>query len=168
MSVRGPVIAYDVCVRIGVVGLWHLGFVYAACLAELGHDVVAYDPDVETINRAQQSEFPVEESGLAKLTAGQVAIGRVCFTDSLEDLNETEIIWVTHDVPVDVNDQADLRPLDSLLSKVIAELSPKQVLVVSSQVPGKARRPWGPTIGATLVSLPTTEGGSHSQQSQPR
>jgi UDPglucose 6-dehydrogenase len=122
-------------VRIGVVGLWHLGFVYAACLAELGHDVIAYDPDVETIKQAQQSKFPVQESGLAELISGQMTSGQVSFTNSLEGLCETEIIWVTHDVPVDVNDRADLGPLDSILSEVIGELSPKQVLVVSSQVP---------------------------------
>ncbi len=127
--------AYAAKVRIGVVGLWHLGFVYAACLAELGHEVVAYDPDVETIKQAKQSKFPVEESGLTELIREQVTSERLSFIYSLESLHDTEIIWVTHDVPVDLDDRADLGPLDSILSEVIGELSPEQVLVVSSQVP---------------------------------
>ena len=122
-------------VRIGVVGLWHLGFVYAASLAELGHEVVAYDPDMETINQANQYQLPVEEPGLAELIREQRTLGRLHFTDSFTNLRDSEVIWVTHDVPVDSNDRADLGPLDSIFREVIGELSPEQVLIVSSQVP---------------------------------
>ena len=122
-------------VRIGIVGLWHLGFVYAASLAELGHEVVAYDPNVQTIDQANRSQLPVEERGLTELIGEQKALGRLSFTDSLASMRECEVIWVTYDVPVDSDDRADLGPLDSILSEVIGDLSPEQVLVVSSQVP---------------------------------
>lgn len=121
--------------RIGIVGLWHLGFVYAGCLAELGHDVVAYDPNLDTIEKTKTEKYPVEEFGLAELVREQVRTKRLRFTDSLDQLRDTEFIWVTHDVPVDSNDRANLGPLDHLMSMVIDVMSPEQVLVVSSQVP---------------------------------
>jgi len=35
--------------KIGVAGLWHLGVMYAVGLAELGHDVIAFDPSSDSI-----------------------------------------------------------------------------------------------------------------------
>lgn len=128
-------IAYTAPVRIGVVGLWHLGFVYAACLAELGHSVIAYDPDQVLIRNTRSGQYPVEEFGLPELIRKQVADNNLHFTDSLDELRGASVIWVTHDVEVDSHDFANLRPLDNLLSTVIDISNPEQVLVVSSQVP---------------------------------
>jgi UDP-glucose 6-dehydrogenase len=36
--------------KIGVAGLWHLGVMYAVGFAELGHLVIAYDPNADSIS----------------------------------------------------------------------------------------------------------------------
>ena len=36
-------------VKVGVVGLWHLGCVTSACLANFGYKVVGYDKDRQVI-----------------------------------------------------------------------------------------------------------------------
>jgi UDPglucose 6-dehydrogenase len=41
--------------RICVFGLWHLGSVTAACLAQAGHEVVGLDPDPQNIARLAAS-----------------------------------------------------------------------------------------------------------------
>jgi GDP-mannose 6-dehydrogenase len=63
--------------RIAVWGLGYVGTVSAACLAELGHDVVGVDisePKVETI---RQGRSPVLEPGLEPLVAATVRSGRL-------------------------------------------------------------------------------------------
>ncbi len=55
--------------RVAVYGLWHLGSVTAACLAEAGHDVVGLDADAATIAGLVANHPPVDEPGLAALIA---------------------------------------------------------------------------------------------------
>ena len=66
-SHRGP---------IGVVGLWHLGCVTAACLAEAGNDVLGVDPDAAVVEELVKGRPPVSEPGLAELMAREAP--RVC------------------------------------------------------------------------------------------
>jgi UDPglucose 6-dehydrogenase len=52
---------------VGVLGLWHLGSVTAACLAGAGNDVIAIDPDAAVIEALTQGTPPVSEPGLTEL-----------------------------------------------------------------------------------------------------
>ena len=52
---------------VGVVGLWHLGSVTAACLAEVGYDVLGVDPDASVVAELARGRAPVSEPGLAEL-----------------------------------------------------------------------------------------------------
>ena len=53
--------------RIAVVGLWHLGSVTAACLAQLGHQVTGLDDQADVIARLNQGQAPLFEPGLDSL-----------------------------------------------------------------------------------------------------
>jgi len=53
--------------KIGVAGLWHLGAVYSVCFVEIGHEVIAYDPDIEIVKGYQNLITPVYEPGLLDL-----------------------------------------------------------------------------------------------------
>ena len=52
---------------IGVLGLWHLGSVTAACLAEAGNEVIGLDPDLTVVDELSRGRPPVSEPGLAEL-----------------------------------------------------------------------------------------------------
>jgi UDPglucose 6-dehydrogenase len=54
-------------VRIGIVVLWHLGTVTAACLASADHGVTAYDGKAETVAGLGEGRLPVAEPGLPEL-----------------------------------------------------------------------------------------------------
>ena len=51
--------------KIIVAGLWHLGCVIAACLADKGYNVVAFDPSDEVIQQANKGMLPIYEPGCA-------------------------------------------------------------------------------------------------------
>jgi len=121
--------------KVAVVGLWHLGSVTAACLANAGHEVIAFDPERETIQSLKQGKGPVFEPGLDDLIKSGLALNTLMFTSSREDIAVADIVWITFDTPVDDHDIADV---DSVLTEAIQlfpHIKPHATVLVSSQVP---------------------------------
>jgi UDPglucose 6-dehydrogenase len=71
---------------IGVIGTGYLGATHAACLAELGFDVVAYDVDPEKIRTLANGELPFFEPGLDELVRRHTAEGRLRFVSDIAEL----------------------------------------------------------------------------------
>jgi|SRR5579883_420095 len=122
--------------RVAVYGLWHLGSVTAACLAEGGHEVIGLDPDAATITHLQANKPPVDEPGLAALIAEQQKTKRLRFTtNAAEAISRAEVVWVCFDTPVDENDNADVAWVRSRLEDIAPHLMPGTIVLISSQVP---------------------------------
>jgi UDPglucose 6-dehydrogenase len=49
--------------RIGVVGLGYVGLTTAACLADLGHEVIGVDIDAARLAMLRKSKLPIYEPG---------------------------------------------------------------------------------------------------------
>src|SRR5215470_919377 len=93
--------------KICVFGLWHLGCVTAACLAEQ-FPVVGVDPEPKTIADLQSGKPPIAEPGLEDLVRGGLSSGRLRFTSNLRDaVEESDVIWIAFDTPVNEEDEAD-------------------------------------------------------------
>ena len=71
---------------IGVIGTGYLGTTHAACMAELGFEVVAQDQSSERVARLAAGELPFYEPALADLVRRHTASGRLRFTDDVADL----------------------------------------------------------------------------------
>jgi UDPglucose 6-dehydrogenase len=121
--------------KIAVVGLWHLGSVTAACLANAGFEVVAYDPNVETIAQLKNGKPPVFEPGLADLIQKSVQSKKLQFSSVKKDLAEAEIVWITFDTPVDDEDKADTDFVMNEVIKLFPVLNTQAIVLVSSQLP---------------------------------
>ena len=122
--------------RVVVYGLWHLGSVTAACLAEGGHDVIGLEPDVTAVTNLLENRPPVDEPGLAALIAQQQSIGRLRFTAQLsEAIPSADIVWVCFDTPVDDEDRADVQWVRDRLEEIKPHLRPETLVLISSQVP---------------------------------
>lgn len=121
--------------KVAVHGLWHLGCVTAACLAEGGHDVVALDPDPRAVAELEAGRLPLDEPGLPALVAAGRAAGRLAFRADLGSLAGVEVLWITLDTPVDDEDRADPSVVRRALDAAAAALPAGALVVVSSQVP---------------------------------
>ena len=119
--------------KILVAGLWHLGTVTAACLASLGHDVTAFDENVDTIQGLRQGRPPILEPGLAELISA--AKRRLVFTDNPYDLGGIEVLWVCYDTPVDQNDVADVDFVFHRIAQLLPKLNHDAMVLISSQLP---------------------------------
>jgi UDPglucose 6-dehydrogenase len=120
---------------IGVLGLWHLGSVTAACLAEAGSNVVAIDPDPSVIDGLSSGRGPVSEPGLNELLTAQIEAGRLRFATGREALSGARQAWITFDTPVDDDDRADVESVLDAAVEMLAPLAEGTLVVVSSQLP---------------------------------
>ncbi|MGH9697635.1 MAG: UDP-glucose dehydrogenase family protein [Bryobacteraceae bacterium] len=121
--------------RVSVAGLWHLGTVTAACCAHGGHDVTAFDEDSSLIEELQKGRLPVDEPGLAELTASEIQSGRLHFTGDTSALAKSEVLWICHDTPVDENDTADVEFVCWRVRKLLPYLPAQALVLISSQLP---------------------------------
>jgi UDPglucose 6-dehydrogenase len=120
-----------------VYGLWHLGSVTAACLADLlpGSAVVGLDPDAAVVAGLSGGRPPLFEPGLEELVGRGLASGRLQFTDRVERVADADVVWVTFDTPVNQDDQADVDAVARWIEALFPHLADGAVVLVSSQVP---------------------------------
>ncbi len=122
--------------KICVYGLWHLGSVTAACLASLGHMVVGLDQHSAVIKKLTLGHAPLHEPGLDELLQKGIDKGNLLFTsDACKAVENTKILWVTFDTPVDDEDVADVQYVFEQIKGVLAKLEDGTIVLISSQMP---------------------------------
>jgi len=118
---------------IGVLGLWHLGSVTAACLADAGNEVIGVDPDTAVVAALAEGHPPVSEPGLAELMRESAA--RLRFTTDPDALCDARCAWVTFDTPVDEDDRADVEWVLEHAVAMLGALPTGALVILSSQLP---------------------------------
>ncbi|MFG2309880.1 UDP-glucose dehydrogenase family protein [Streptomyces sp. NPDC048566] len=129
--------------RLTVIGTGYVGTVHAACMADLGHEVLGIDTDPERIASLSAGRPPIHEAGLAELLGRTMASGRLRFSSSLA---EGAAFASTHFVCVGTPQRpdskaADLRFVDAVVDDLAPHLRPAGLIVGKSTVPvGTAAR----------------------------
>ena len=122
--------------KICVIGLWHQGVVGAACLADLGCDVIAADQNEPAVRRLQSGKAPLFEPGLDALLQKTIHSGRLSFTSSLPAaVKGRAFVLIMFDTPVDEKDQSDLSVIFSAIRTIAPFLKNDCVLLVTAQAP---------------------------------
>ncbi len=122
--------------RVGVLGLWHLGCVTAACLAERGFEVVGLDPDPQVLAALRSGRPPIAEPGLEELIVAGQRSGSLRFDAPDErSLGELDVLWIAFDTPVDEEDRADSEWVIGHAHRALRHLARGALAVVSSQLP---------------------------------
>lgn len=121
--------------KVGIIGLWHLGSVYSACLAELGHEVISVDNHTANIQALNTGKAPLFEPGLDNLIKKNLKLGNLAFTTDIEAMADRDFIFITYDTPVDKNDKSDLTEIIATIKKIAAIKKSPVTIVISSQLP---------------------------------
>lgn len=121
---------------VAVIGMWHLGLVTAACLANVGYSVVGYDPDDRVIEGLSVGRSPVYEPGLDELIAKSVERDALSFTFDLRSaVGEAEFLIIAIDTPLDNEDNPKLESVYETVFQCANHLRDNRVIILSSQVP---------------------------------
>ena len=75
-----------VTLNISVIGTGYLGATHAACMAELGFDVIGVDVDPEKIEALSRGDLPFHEPGLPELIRKHVDSGTLRFTTDMDEV----------------------------------------------------------------------------------
>ncbi len=122
--------------KVSVVGLWHLGCVVAACLADLGYTVAGADKDGKRVKELNAGRPPLFEPGLAELVKKGLVDGRLTFTTDMKTgLKDAGFVYITYDTPVDEKDEIDLSEVMAAAEEMAGLLEKGTVIIVGSQVP---------------------------------
>ena len=144
-----------------VAGLWHLGSVTAACLADAGHAVVGLDFDADAIAKLQSGQAPILEPMLDELLAKGLARGALRFTtDAADALRRADVLWITYDTPVDAEDRADVAGVLDQVRRLFPHVAPGTLVLVSSQLPVGSVRELETAFAAARPGVAVTFGCS--------
>ena len=122
--------------RISVIGCGYLGAVHAACMAQLGHDVVGIDVDEGKISALAGSKAPFFEPGLDALLEEVQSTGRLSFTTDTAAAAGSKVHFLCVGTPQKKGENAaDLTYVDSAMMELVNHLAPGDVVVGKSTVP---------------------------------
>ncbi|CAL9536458.1 UDP-glucose 6-dehydrogenase YwqF [Nocardiopsis dassonvillei] len=137
--------------RVSVIGTGYLGATTAACLAELGFEVLGLDVDEAKIEMLRSGRVPFFEPGLDTLVTAGLESGRLRFTTSFAeaaDFADLHLICVGTPQK-DESGAADLSYVNSAVDRLAPHLKRPSVVVGRSTVPvGTAA-----TLAARLAAL---------------
>jgi len=120
--------------RISIIGTGYLGAVHAACMAELGHEVLGVDSDAAKVSLLTEGRAPFFEPGLTDILAGNLDGGRLRFSTSIAEaarFAELHFVCVgTPQLPGAL--AADLRGIEAVMDELAPKLT-RDCLVVESR-----------------------------------
>lgn len=71
--------------RMTVIGTGYLGATHAACMAELGHEVLGVDVDEDKISVLQSGKVPFFEPGLPDVLERNIGAGHLGFSTNYDE-----------------------------------------------------------------------------------
>lgn len=123
--------------RIAIIGTGYVGLVSGVCLSDFGHDVVCVDKDARKIDLLRDGKVPIYEPGLEQLMAGNVAAGRLSFTQDLSAaLEGAQAVFIAVGTPTRRGDgHADLTFVKAAAEEIARTAKDYLVIVTKSTVP---------------------------------
>jgi UDPglucose 6-dehydrogenase len=127
--------------RLTVIGTGYLGLTHAVCMADLGHEVLAIDVDLDKIAKAARGEAPFFEPGLEPLLRKNLDSGHLRFTTAWSEVAEFgDVHFLCVGTPQTPDGSADLRYVHGAVNALASRLSGPCLIVGKSTVPvGTAR-----------------------------
>lgn len=126
-----------------MIGTGYLGVTHAACMADLGFEVLGLDVDADKINRLNAGELPIHEPGMEPVLRRGLASGRLRFTTSYEEVAAFgDVHFICVGTPQKRGEYAaDVTYVDAAIESLAPLLDRECLVVGKSTVPvGTAER----------------------------
>lgn len=119
-------------IKIGFVGLSHLGLTYLTAAAEKGFKVSGFDINRSKINNLKNTEMDLAEPNLKSLIKKNFK--KITFTNDIKDLEKNDLIFLSQDVPVLNNGKSDYSIIYKYINLIKKNIKKNAVLIILSQV----------------------------------
>ncbi len=122
--------------RLSVIGCGYLGAVHAACMAELGHDVVGIDVDAGKVDALNAATAPFFEPHLDETLRAAIDSGRLRFSTDFADAADARVHFLAVGTPQKAGENAaDLTYVHAAVDALAPHVAPGAVVVGKSTVP---------------------------------
>lgn len=122
--------------RITVFGVGYVGLVQAACLSEVGHNVLCVDIDEAKINKLKDGDIPIYEPGLESIVKDNIAAGRLNFTTEVEaGVKHGKVQFIAVGTPSNGDGSADLKYVLGVAATIGQHMQDHKIVVNKSTVP---------------------------------
>ncbi len=122
--------------NICIIGTGYVGLVAAACLAEMGNDVVCIDVNPDVIDQLKAGNVHIFEPGLEPLVTRNTAEGRLRFsTDLAEGMEDALFVFSCVGTPSTPDGSCDLSYVDNVARQIGETISEYTIIINKSTVP---------------------------------
>ena len=121
---------------IAIIGSGYVGTVMAACLADLGHEVIGVEIDPAKLALLNNGVVPFFEAGLEERLVVGIESGRLFFTDDYQvAMERSEIVFLCVDTPPGTNGHPNMSSVAAAARSIGAALNEPHIIVTKSTVP---------------------------------
>ncbi|MGV0418246.1 UDP-glucose dehydrogenase family protein [Corynebacterium segmentosum] len=123
--------------RMTVIGTGYLGATHAACMAELGHEVLGVDVDEDRISVLQSGKVPFFEPGLPEVLERNITAGRLGFSTDYEEAAQfADVHFLGVGTPQRRGSYAaDMTYVKAVITDLVPKLRGEHVIFGKSTVP---------------------------------
>lgn len=122
--------------KITIFGSGYVGLVTGTCLADMGHNVMCVDTDVEKVAMLKRGETPIFEPGLERKLKYNFDGGRLHFTtDAAEGIKHGAVIFIAVGTPPDEDGSADLSAVLAVANTIGEHITRHTIIINKSTVP---------------------------------
>ena len=123
--------------KLCLIGTGYVGLVSGVCFADLGHDVICVDKDLNKIKNLKNGINPIFEPGLEELLKKNYKNGRLKFSPNLKDsVIKSDIIFICVGTPTKKNSNAaDLSQVYNVAKEIRSSVFKFKIIVTKSTVP---------------------------------
>ncbi len=122
--------------NVTIYGSGYVGLVTAACLAQVGNNVLCVDIDADRIKKLKQCIVPIHEPGLQELIQTNVEATRIDFTlDAEEGIQHGLFQFIAVGTPPDEDGSADLQHVLKVAETIGQGMDEYKIIVNKSTVP---------------------------------
>ncbi|RUM60287.1 MAG: nucleotide sugar dehydrogenase [Persephonella sp.] len=122
--------------KITVIGAGYVGLVTAACLSEVGHEVMCVEKLPSKLEILCRGMSPIYEPGLNELLQKNMNENRLFFTDKIEEgIKFSDVIFLCVGTPQGEDGKADLSQVEEAVRQIAENMDGYKLIVEKSTVP---------------------------------
>lgn len=122
--------------KITVIGAGYVGLVTAACLAQVGHQVLCAKKSAKNLDMLRKGISPIYEPGLSEMLQENLKENRIEFTNDIKNAVEfSEVIFICVGTPTTDGGNADLSQVEDVVSSIAEYMDDYKLIIEKSTVP---------------------------------
>ena len=118
--------------KIGFIGLSHLGFTYSLAAAKKGFKVTAFDFDQNIIFNLNNNILHIDEPESKFIIKNFKK--NINYTSNLSDISQCDIVFFSYDTPTNHRLESDLKSIKTKIKNSLKEINKKSYFIILSQV----------------------------------